>query len=98
MTRKELATIIKARSIWKIDRRRGDYKLPNGERLSEYVYDLVESQLSLDNLGILTDGNMALLDSEQQVLMPLSLFKPNEKTSEDEQAKRIEQFVNELIG
>lgn len=98
MTRKELATIIKARSIWKIDRRKGDYRLPSGNRLSEYVYDLVESQLALDNLGILANGNMAFLKTDlnnEQVLMPP--FKPNEKTTQDEQAKRIEQFVNELI-
>lgn len=94
MTRKELATIIKARSIWKIDRRRGDYKLPNGERLSEYVYDLVESQLSLDNLGILANGNMAFLNNK--ILMPA--FKPNEETTEIEQEDRIQNFVNELIG
>lgn len=94
MTRKELATIIKARSIWKIDRRRGDYKLPNGERLSEYVYDLVESQLSLDNLGILANGNMAFLNNK--ILMPA--FKPNEETTEIEQEERIKNFVDELIG
>lgn len=94
MTRKELATIIKARSIWKIDRRRGDYRLPSGNRLSEYVYDLVESQLALDNLGILANGNMAFLNNK--ILMPA--FKPTEETTQDEQVKRIEQFVNELIG
>lgn len=94
MTRKELATIIKARSIWKIDRRRGDYKLPNGERLSEYVYDLVESQLALDNLGILANGNMAFLNNK--ILMPA--FKPNEETTEIEQEERIKNFVDELIG
>ena len=99
MTRKELQTIIKARSLWKIDRRKGDYKLPNGKRLSNYVYNLVESQLALDNLGILTDGNIAFLSidlNNEQVLMPP--FKSNEKTTQAEQAKRIEQFVNELIG
>ena len=94
MTRKELATIIKARSIWKIDRRRGDYKLPSGNRLSEYVYDLVESQLALDNLGILANGNMAFLNNK--ILMPA--FKPNEETTEIEQEERIKNFVDELIG
>lgn len=94
MTRKELATIIKARSIWKIDGRRGDYKLPSGNRLSEYVYDLVESQLALDNLGILANGNMAFLNNK--ILMPT--FKPNEETTEIEQEERIKNFVDELIG
>ena len=99
MTRKELQTIIKARSTWKIDRRKGDYKLPNGERLSNYVYNLVESQLALDNLGILANGNIAFLSidlNNEQVLMPP--FKSGEKTTQAEQAERIEQFVNELIG
>lgn len=94
MTRKDLATIIKARSIWKIDRRRGDYKLPNGERLSAYVYNLVKTQLELDSLGILANGNMAFLNNK--ILMPA--FKPNEKTTVTEQEDRIQNFVDELIG
>ena len=95
MTRKDLAQIIKARSTWKIDRRRGDYKLPNGERLSAYVYNLVKTQLELDSLGILSNGNIAFLDNNK-ILMPA--FKPNEETTEIEQEKRIKKFVDELIG
>lgn len=93
MTRKDLATIIKARSIWKIDRRRGDYKLPNGERLSAYVYNLVKTQLELDSLGILSNGNITFLTNN--ILMPA--FKPNEETTAAEQEDRIQNFVNELI-
>lgn len=94
MTRKDLATIIKARSTWKIDRRRGDYKLPNGERLSAYVYNLVKTQLELDSLGILSNGNIAFL-ANNKILMPA--FKPNEETTATEQEERIQNFVNELI-
>ena len=69
--------------------------------LTEFTFQYVsiKTQLALDNLGILANGNIAFLNidlNNEQVLMPP--FKPDEKTTQAEQAKRIEQFVNELIG
>lgn len=48
MKRDDFKKIIKLRSIWKIDRRKGNYTLPNGEKLTIYVKNLVESQMKVD--------------------------------------------------
>lgn len=58
MKRKDFMKIIKLRSYWKIDKRMGNYKLPNGERLSSYVMELVKSQMQLDKLAIRENGNL----------------------------------------
>ena len=42
MKREDFKKIIKLRSFWKIDKRKGNYKLPGGDNLSVYVTDLVE--------------------------------------------------------
>lgn len=94
MKREELKTIIKIRSFWKIDRRKGNYRLPSGERLSSYVESLVKSQLALDGLGFQADGNITTLCGSV-LMIP---FKTNENTTEDEQRARLEKFVKELIG
>lgn len=52
MKREDFKKIIKLRSFWKIDKRKGNYELPNGNRLSSYVRELVESQMKLDGLLI----------------------------------------------
>ena len=52
MKREDFKKVIKLRSFWKIDRRKGNYKLPNGKMLSDYITSLVESQMKLDNLAI----------------------------------------------
>ena len=80
MKRTDFMQIIKLRSLWKVDKRRGDYKLPNGDRLSKYIMDLVESQMRLDNLGIRENGNLCFCtggnwntvinDFDEYTLMP----------------------------
>lgn len=52
MKREDFKKIIKLRSFWKIDKRKGDYKLPSGDKLSKYIRKLVISQMQLDNLLI----------------------------------------------
>ena len=51
MKRKDFIKIIKLRSVWKIDKRLSniDYTLPNGEKLSDYIEELVTSQMEIDN-------------------------------------------------
>ena len=58
MKREDFKKIIKLRSVWKIDKRKGNYVLPNGEKLSSYVRELVESQMKLDNLLIRNNGDL----------------------------------------
>lgn len=106
MKREDFKKIIKIRSFWKIDRRKGNYKLPNGERLSDYVIGLVESQMKLDHLGIQEDGNLTFVAGgnwneklkkfENYTLMPP--YEKNENCEYDEMERRIIRIVNEIIG
>lgn len=106
MKREDFKKIIKLRSFWKIDRRKGNYKLPNGKMLSDYVTGLVESQMKLDNLGIRANGDLCVAsgggwntetkDFEDYTLMPE--FQGNEVCSFDDMEKRIRVIVSEIIG
>ena len=106
MKREDFKKIIKLRSFWKIDRRKGNYKLPNGKRLSDYVTGLVESQMKLDNLGIRANGDLCMVSGgvwntetkefEDYTLMPE--FQKNEVCSFDDMEKRIRVIVSEIIG
>ena len=97
--------IIKLRSFWKIDKRKGNYKLPNGNNLSVYVTDLVKSQMKLDNLGIRSNGNLCFASGgewnteakefDDYTLMPP--FQDNEVCSYDDMEKRINCLVHELL-
>lgn len=106
MKREDFKKIIKLRSFWKINRRKGDYKLPNGERLSDYVQGLVESQMQLDSLGIRENGDLCMVSGgawntetkefDNYTLMPA--FENNENCSYDDMEKRIKFIVYEIIG
>ena len=106
MKREDFKKIIKLRSCWKIDKRKGNYKLPNGDKLSNYVYGLVESQMKLDNLGIRANGDLCMVSGgvwntetkefEDYTLMPE--FQKNEVCSFDDMEKRIRVIVSEIIG
>lgn len=105
MKRENFKKIIKLRSVWKIDKRKGNYKLPNGKFLSDYVQDLVESQMGLDHLGICSNGDLCLVsggewnaetkDFDDYTLMPA--FQPNEVCSRDDMENRIKSLVHELL-
>ena len=106
MKREDFKKIIKLRSFWKIDRRKGNYKLPNGERLSGYITKLVESQMQLDGLGIRANGDLCMASGgswntetkafDDYTLMPA--FQDNEICSYDDMEKRIKFIVYEIIG
>ena len=106
MKREDFKKIIKLRSFWKIDRRKGNYKLPNGDKLSNYVQRLVESQMKLDGLGIRANGDLCMVSGgvwnkdtksfDDYVLMPA--FQDNEICSFDDMEKRIRVIVSEVIG
>ena len=96
MDRKNFKAIIKNRSYWAIDRRKGNYKLPYGGRLYNYVLDLVESQIDLDNLGISKNGNLYLWDKLNGFL--LIPYGENEPTTEEQQERRRVSITFEIIG
>lgn len=104
MKREDFKKIIKLRSFWKIDKRMGNYKLPNGTRLSHYVRELVKSQMQLDNLGILANGDLCFSHGgewneetknfDDYTLSPT--FQDDEICPYDEMEKRITRLVREL--
>ena len=96
--REDFKQIIKLRSFWKIDRRRGNYELPDGSRLSSYVDKLVEQQMDLDGIRIAADGNLelAVYKHPNWVIMPP--FEENEICSFEEQCRRVDKLVREMIG
>ena len=106
MKREDFKKIIKLRSFWKIDRRKGNYKLPNGKRLSDYITSLVESQMKLDGLGIRANGDLCFMSGgewndktkkfDDYTLMPA--FQENEVCSFDDMEKRIMVIVSDIIG
>ena len=97
MKREDFKKIIKLRSIWKIDKRKGNYKLPNGEYLATYIKNLVESQMKLDKLGVMAcgDWNTQTKEFNNYTLMPA--FEDNESCSYDEMEKRINRLAHELL-
>ena len=105
MKREDFKTIIRARSAWKIDRRKGNYNLPAGT-LKDYVMRLVISQMELDQLGILSSGDLALMsggewnevikDFDDYTLMPG--FAPNEICPFEKMEYRVISLVCEIIG
>ena len=103
MERKDFIKIIRLRSIWKIDHRKGDYTLPNGKRLSSYVERLVESQMALDNLKIRKNGNLApaelvdihSLKSKTWQMFPM--FEPPEICNCDIMERRMHDLVQEIV-
>ena len=105
MKREDFKKIIKLRSCWKIDKRKGNYKLPNGNNLSAYVTNLVESQMKLDNLGIRSNGDLCLMSGgewntetkefDDYTLMPA--FQNNEFCSYYEMETRVRKLVSEII-
>lgn len=106
MKREDFKKIIKLRSFWKIDRRKGNYKLPNGKRLSDYVTGLVESQMKIDNLGIRENGDLCVVSGggwntdtkEFDDYTLIQEFQKNEVCSFDDMEKRIKSIVREIVG
>lgn len=106
MTRENFKKIIKLRSEWKIDKKKGDYKLPNGKPLSHYIAHLVETQMEIDHLGIRENGDFCFMDGgewnpelkkfDEYRLMPA--FENNESCSRDEMESRIKYLVYEIIS
>lgn len=106
MKREDFIKIIKLRSVWKVDKRKGNYKLPGGKNLSAYISKLVETQMEIDNLGIRKNGDLCFCcggdwDKETKefnnyVLMPD--FEKNEICTFNEMEKRINNLIREIVG
>lgn len=105
MKREDFIKVIKIRSNWKIDKRKGNYQLPNGTYLKDYIRRIVEQQLEVDHLVITQDGNLCsgqfgTWNPEEKRFTDFIAIVPfgeNEACSYDEQEKRISNIVNEII-
>ena len=99
MKREDFKQIIKLRSYWKIDKRRGNYMLPNGKWLASYVRELVVSQLEVDNLGIRKNGELCYMkydtETHEYILMPA--FLNNEYCTILEMDRRITKLAFEIV-
>lgn len=103
MKREDFKKIIKLRSQWKITGE--NYTLPSNEQISTYVQGLVESQLELDRLAVLNNGDLAFStggnwnDKEKKFedykLMPD--YKENETCDFYEMEKRIKTLTCEIV-
>ena len=82
MCKARFVKIIKLRSLWRIDKRKGNYTLPSGNKLCTYIKQLVISQMEVDNLYMLDSGDFDYTTG--YVLNNV-------------QIERINKFVNELI-
>lgn len=97
--------IIKLRSIWKIDKRRRDFDLPNGNKLSTYIKHLVETQMEIDSLLIRENGDLCNCvggnwNKETKMFDDYTLlpaFEDNETCSIDEMERRVNKLVYEII-
>lgn len=103
MKRNDFKKIIKLRSRWKLT---GDnYKLPSGDSISVYIQKLVESQLEIDQLAVLKNGDLAFStggewndqtkEFENYKLMPD--YKENETCDFYEMEKRIKVLACEIV-
>lgn len=106
MKREDFKKIIKLRSFWKIDKRKGDYKLPSGDKLSKYIRKLVVSQMQLDNLlisenGDLFPGSGGTVNKELKQINDYTIFHlgpvPNEVCTWEQMEKRIDHLIFEML-
>lgn len=98
MKREEFKQVVKAFSFWRIDKRKGDYKLPSGERLSNYLEDLTSEICENNKLAFAKNGNLyekITFGGENILFIP---FAENENFDNEEQEKRIKSFVFELLN
>jgi len=105
MKRDDFKKIIKLRSFWVIEKGK-NYHLASGKPISDYISDLVESQMKVDNLGILENGNLCfctggIWNEGKSWFMDYELYPPFKDTeicSYDEMQERIESLVKEILG
>ncbi len=96
MKRKELKQVFKAISDWKIDKRKGNYRLPSGRLLSDYLEEIGEDFLKAFNKAISIDGD--IYDYIPQTATIFRPFLDNERTCEYEQRKRLQAVIFEMLN
>lgn len=93
MKRNDFKQVVKIFSIFQIDKRKGNYTLPNGAKLSEYLQNLVSEILERNNLAIRSDGSVG-------EILNGKIFKPfgdDETTTPEQQEKRCTALIIEML-
>ena len=101
MKRKDFKTLIKIMSPWKVKKRCGNYRLPDGSPLCNYLYDVATTQLKLNGLAIDSKGNVNKVFTSLKITSLtdkcIEFMFINEKTSVIEQQHRVSKIINEMI-
>ena len=93
MKRTELKMVVKALSEWNIDKRKGDYTLLSGSKLSQYLESITRKFLEKMELAIAEDGNVySTIDG--RIFIP---FGHDEKLENLEQLNRVEFLIKEML-
>jgi hypothetical protein len=98
MKREDFKKIIKARSFWKIDKRTGDYMLPNGTHLSSYVKRLICEQMSLDRVAIAENGEFYFAEKGENNYSVYAPVGKNETCPITIMLERIDDLVRDIVG
>ena len=93
MGRADFKKVIKIMSGWRIDKRKGNYRLPNGEKLSGYVCTITEKFFFFFFMAIAEDGDIYDIVNDT-IFIP---FADDEKYDYLKQSERIEKLVKEMI-
>jgi hypothetical protein len=97
MKREEFKQVVKAFSFWRIDKRKGNYRLPSGARLSFYLEELTSDLCNNNKIAFAKNGNLykkIIFDGKDIISIP---FAEDENFNNAEQEKRIKSFVCELL-
>lgn len=98
MRRDEFKQVVKAFSFWKIDKRKGNYRLPSGARLSNYLEDLTNDLCENNKIAFAKNGNLykkIIFDGKDIISIP---FAEDENFNNAEQEARAKSFVWELLN
>lgn len=93
MKREDFKKIIKIMSDWRINKRKGNYLLPSGKKLSDYVYTITEKFLHNNGMAIAGNGNIYPLIGDM-IFIPFSSDETYDYLTQNE---RIEKLVKEMI-
>lgn len=105
MERDDFKKIIKLRCGLKDKKVNGSIKTPYDSYLKEHITKLVESQMEIDNLGIMSNGNLCLAygggwNTEQQRFDDYTLISGdyyNETCTSEEMKQRIAVLAAEIV-
>lgn len=93
--RENFKKIIKMMSDWEIDRRRGNYRFPNGGYLFQYLENFITDFLKNNSLALDKSGDVRCTMELGGKLMIFRAFGEDEKI--ESQDERIKILIREMI-